>query len=76
MMRPEAKVEKLYLYPRPVDFRKSIDGFSSLIALEIKVSVFDPVLFVFLDKSRNRVKILYWERNGFCVWLKRFESER
>lgn len=40
------------------------------------MAVFDPVLFVFLDKPRNRVKILYWERNGFCLWLKRLESER
>lgn len=40
------------------------------------MAVFDPVLFVFLNKPRNRVKILYWERNGFCVWLKRLESER
>jgi len=38
--------------------------------------VFDPVFFVFLNKSRNRVKILYWERNGLCPWLKRLESER
>jgi transposase len=37
--------------------------------------VFDPVLFVSLNKPRNRVKILYWERNGFCLWLKRLESE-
>ncbi|MBP5955102.1 IS66 family insertion sequence element accessory protein TnpB [Pseudomonas anatoliensis] len=65
-----AKVDKLYLYPKPVDFRKSIDGLASLVELDIKVAVFDPVLFVFLNKPHNRVKILYWERNGFCVWLK------
>lgn len=59
-----------------VDFRKSIDGLAVLVELDIKVAVFDPVLFVFLSMPRNRVKILYWERNGFCLWLKRLESER
>ena len=49
---------------------------AALVELDIKVAVFDHVLFVFLDKSRTRIKILYWERNGFCLWLKRLESER
>ncbi|WP_347709419.1 IS66 family insertion sequence element accessory protein TnpB [Pseudomonas sp. 51_B] len=35
----------------------------------MNVAVFDPVLFVFLNKPRNRVKILYGECNGFCLWL-------
>ncbi len=56
MMRPDAKVEKVYLYPKPVDFRKSIDGLAALVELDIKVAVFDPVLFVFLNRPRNRVK--------------------
>jgi transposase len=50
MMRPDAKVEKVYLYPKPVDFRKSIDGLAALVELDIKVAVFDPVLFVFLNR--------------------------
>ncbi|MNR52449.1 IS66 Orf2 like protein [compost metagenome] len=60
MMCPNAKVSKVYLYPKPVDFRKSIDGLAALVELDIKVVVFDPVLFVFLNRRRNRVKILYW----------------
>ncbi|MCX2889221.1 IS66 family insertion sequence element accessory protein TnpB [Pseudomonas sp. DCB_BI] len=46
MMRPDAKVEKIYLYPKPVDFRKSIDGQAALVELDIKVAVFDPELSV------------------------------
>ena len=75
-MRPDAKVQKVYLYPKPVDFRKSINGLAALVELDIKVGVFDPVLFVFLNRARSQVKILYWERNGFCLWLKRLEAER
>lgn len=74
MTRPDAKVKAVYLYPKPVDFRKSIDGLAALVELDIKVAVFDPVLFVFLNKTRNRVKIFYWERNGFCLWPKRLPA--
>ncbi|WP_248744752.1 MULTISPECIES: IS66 family insertion sequence element accessory protein TnpB [unclassified Pseudomonas] len=66
----------MYLCSRPVDFRKSIDGLAALVELDIKIAVFDPVLFVFLNKPRNRVKILYWARSGFCLWHKRLESVR
>ena len=75
MMRPDTKVKKVFLYPRPVDFRKSIDGLSALVELEMTVSLFEPSIFVFLNRARNRVKILYWERNGCCLWMKRLEQE-
>jgi transposase len=75
MMRPDTKVKKVFLYPKPVDFRKSIDGLSALVELEMTVSLFEPSIFVFLNRARNRVKILYWERNGFCLWMKRLEQE-
>src|SRR5574343_804812 len=76
MMRPDAQVQKVYLYPKPVDFRKSINGLAALVELDLKVEVFNPVLFVFLNRTRRQVKILYWERNSFCLWLKRLEAER
>ncbi|MGK4341781.1 IS66 family insertion sequence element accessory protein TnpB [Ectopseudomonas oleovorans] len=76
MMRPDARVQKVYLYPKPVDFRKPINGLAALLELDIKVEVLNPVLFVFLNRTRSQVKILYWERNGFCLWFKRLEAER
>ncbi|WP_443701251.1 IS66 family insertion sequence element accessory protein TnpB [Pseudomonas sp.] len=66
----------MYLYAKPVDFRKSIDGLAVLVEMDITVAVLDSVLFVFLNRHRNRVKIFYWECNGFCLCLKRMESER
>ena len=51
MMRTDAKIEKVYLYPKPVDFRNSIGGLAALVELDIKVAVFDSVLFVFLNKT-------------------------
>ncbi|WP_312299052.1 IS66 family insertion sequence element accessory protein TnpB [Stutzerimonas nitrititolerans] len=66
-LRPDAKSAKIYLYPKPVDFRKSINGLAALVALDIKVEIFNPVLLAFLNRSRSQVKILYWERNGFLL---------
>ncbi|RMN49530.1 IS66 Orf2 like protein [Pseudomonas syringae] len=59
MIRPDAKVEKVYLYPKPVDFRKSIDGLAALVELDINVAVFDLVLFIFLNSHRKRMNIVY-----------------
>ncbi len=63
MMRPDSKVEKVYLYSKPMDLRKSIDVLTALVELDIKVAVFDPVLVVFLNKARNRIKVLYCKRS-------------
>jgi transposase len=75
MLRPEGKV-RVYLYVDPVDMRKSIDGLSALVEQEMDLSPMNEALFVFCNRSRDKVKILCWERNGFIVWYKRLEKQR
>ena len=75
MMRPELTMS-VYLCREPVDMRKSIDGLAALVELEMELSPFQPALFVFCNRQRDKVKIRAWERNGFVLWYKRLERER
>ncbi|WP_095210132.1 IS66 family insertion sequence element accessory protein TnpB [Endozoicomonas ascidiicola] len=75
MIRP-AKEVPVYLYAEYVDMRKSIDGLAALIEQEVGQSHFSQVIFVFCNRQRDKVKILYWERNGFVLWYKRLEKFR
>ncbi len=69
-------VDQVYVYLHPVDFRKSINGLSALVELELELDPFMPALFVFGNRQRDKVKVLYWERNGFVLWYKRLEKQR
>jgi transposase len=66
----------VYLHRAPVDFRKQINGLSVLVSESMQLDVFKPSLFVFTNSGRNRVKVLYWDSDGFCLWLKRLEKHR
>ena len=51
----------------PVDFRMGINGLSVLIEASLKYDPFSRNLFCFTNKRRNQIKVLYWERSGFCL---------
>jgi transposase len=74
-MRPAEGVAVL-LCRVPVDFRKSINGLSILVEETLGQDPFSPQLFVFTNRKRDKVKILYWERSGFVLWYKRLEKQR
>ena len=76
MMRPSSDLTDIFLCLEPVDFRKGINGLSLLVESELALNLFAPSLFVFRNRGRDKVKILYWEKNGFCLWQKRLEKER
>jgi transposase len=75
-MRPDLQLPEVFLHRLPVDFRKSIDGLSAIVEMEMKQSPFSKQLYVFINKRRNRLKILLWEDNGFCLYYKRLEQKQ
>jgi transposase len=66
----------VYLHRAPVDFRKAINGLSIIVDNAMEVSVFDEGLFVFCNKKRDKLKVLYWDKTGFCLWHKRLEKDK
>jgi len=58
------------------DMRKSINGLSILVAEQLELDPLSGHLFAFCNRKRDLVKILYWDRNGFCLWQKRLEKDR
>lgn len=66
----------IFLHSGVVDFRKSINGLVLIVEQQMKRSAMDPALFVFCNKGRDKLKVLYWDTTGFALWYKRLERER
>jgi transposase len=64
---------RVYLAKDPADMRRSFDGLSALVAGPLALDPLSGHLFVFINKRRDRIKILYWDRDGLVVWAKRLE---
>jgi transposase len=67
---------RVFLALGVTDMRKSINGLCLLVQMQLQQDPFAGHLFGFCNRRRNTVKILYWDRNGFCLWQKRLERHR
>ena len=75
MFFPEAQV-RVWLYTQPTDMRKSYDGLSALVKNGLHEDPTSGHLFVFINRKRTQMKVLYFDRSGYCVWSKRLEQGR
>lgn len=65
---------RVYLCLTPCDMRKSFDSLQALVRDHLELDAFAGHLFVFASRRKDRVKILYWDRDGFAIWSKRLEE--
>ena len=68
------QASRLYLYVRSVDMRRSFDGLHAIVQSEFKHNVQGGDMFLFLNKRRDRIKILWWDGDGMAIFMKRLEA--
>ena len=73
MFFPEDQV-RVWLYTEPTDMRKSFDGLSALVKEKLSEDPLSGQLFVFVNRKRNYLKALYFDRSGYALWAKRLEQ--
>ncbi len=69
-------INEIYVHHDPVDFRKSINGLSIIVESDMALSALSGALFLFCNKKRDKLKLLYWDKTGFALWYKRLEQEK
>lgn len=65
---------KLYLITGAVDMRKGIDGYVNIVQNYLHMDLFDNAMFLFCNKHHDKLKILYWDEDGFWLFYKRLEK--
>jgi len=64
----------MFLYTRPADMRKGFDGLSGIVRGEFGADPLDGSLFLFINRRRNRLKILHWDGTGFWLYYRLLEA--
>jgi transposase len=75
MFFPEARI-RVFLYGQPADMRKSYDGLYALARSHFDADPLAGHLFVFANRRATQIKVLYFDRSGWCLWGKRLEAGR
>ncbi len=67
---------RAFVYEEPVHMACSFNGLSGIVRNNMEMNPIDQSLFVFFNRNKTHVKILYWDRTGYAIWTKRLEEGR
>lgn len=76
MLNLDLTSTKIYLRPGYTEGRKQTNGLAALVRDQFLANPLDGSLYLFCGLGGRIMKILYWDRNGFCLWMKRLEEDR
>ena len=68
------QTSRLHLYAKSVDMRRSFDGLHAIVQSEFNRDILGGDIFLFLNKRRDRIKILWWDGDGLAIFMKRLEA--
>lgn len=75
MIGPTGQVRVL-VATKPVDFRKGLDGLAALVKEQLRSDPFSGAIYVFRAKRADRVKLIWWDGTGLCLFAKRLEDDK
>jgi len=75
-MFPDFSKIRIFLRPGNTDMRKAINSLTVLVSEDMQGDPLSGSLYLFCNKQRKNMKVLYWDRNGFCLWQKKLEKHR
>lgn len=75
MFFPEGQI-RVHLYGQPCDMRRSFDGLQAVVRHGLGGDPTDGGLYVFVNRRATQMRVLYFDRSGFCIWAKRLEAGR
>ena len=76
VIRPAKSLKCVYLYRDAIDFRKSYRGLAAIVEQELGHNPFTGILYAFTNRRRDKIKCLFWDKNGFVMYYKALAEER
>jgi len=65
---------RVFVALEPADLRRSYDGLTAMVSGAFGRDIFEGDAFVFVNRRSTQVRVLYWDRDGYCIWMKRLEA--
>lgn len=76
MMRPTGNIQQIHICRKAVDFRKYVNGLSGIVQHQLKHNPLSGEYFIFFNRKRDKIRILYWEKSGYVLYGKYLEEDK